>query len=244
MVLMNDVALPQPALIANQADFVLHLDRLRRRAIRAGGQRVGLDRLSRLTGIPRSSLHGYLVGLTLPPPDRLDALVVALGSTPSETHEWAQALDRLVDAALDVRRTDDQWLELPSGHEAVRRRRSVGLADCPERGGDDATGPVGPSVLSAHVCSTWTGTYVYAEPTLLSPRTGFLLPGNNWFLCQAVGALNPPLGEAVASDIWLFTQGDRAYSDQGGWGWAPATAVAGAEPFTPLPGLRWRESKA
>lgn len=243
MVLTNDVALPQPALIANQADFVVHLDRLRRRAFHDGGQRVGLDRLSRLTGIPRSSLHGYLVGLTLPPSDRLDALVVALGCTAAETHEWAQALDRLLDAALEVRRTDDQWLELPSSHEAVRRRRSVALAACPERGDGDVTGPVGPSVLNAYVCATWTGTYVHAEPTVISPRTGFLLPGNNWFLCQTVGAANPSLGEAVASNIWLFTQGDRAYSDQGGWGWAPATAVAGVESFTPLPGLRWRESK-
>lgn len=243
MALMHDLVPPQPALIVNQADFVVHLDRLRRRALHVGGQRVGLDRLSRLTGIPRSSLHGYLVGLTLPPPDRLDALVVALGCTASETREWAQALDRLLDAALDERRTDEEWLELPSSHEAVRRRRSVGLADCPERGGDDITDPAGPSVLSAFVCSTWTGTYVYAEPTVLSPRTGFLFPGNNWFLCQTRGAPNPPLGESVPSDIWLFTQGDRASSSLGGWGWAPATAVAGAEAFAPLPGLRWRERR-
>ena len=243
MVLMNDLVPPQPALIANHADFVVHLDRLRRRALHVGGQRVGLDRLSRLTRIPRSSLHGYLVGLTLPPPDRLDSLLVALGCTPAETREWAQALDRLVDQAFEGRRHEEEWLELPSGHETVRRRRALGLAACPERGVDDITGPAGPCVLNAYVCSTWTGTYVYAEPTVLSPRTGFLLPGNNWFLCQTRGATNPPLGEAVDSDIWLFTQADRAYSDRDGWGWAPATAVAGVAPYTPLPGLRWREPK-
>ena len=231
---------PQPALVSNVADLVVQLDRLRRRAGLGHGRRIGLDQLSRLTGIPRSSLHGYLVGATLPPADRLDALVVALGCTAAETHEWAQALERLEETSLEDRRGDDAWQRLPTGHAAVRGRRVRGLAACPERGAGDLTDPAGPSVLHAVVCTTWTGTYVYAEPVAASSRRGYLLPGNNWFLCQTRGGANPSLGDSVRSDIWLFTQADRTHGDWDGWGWAPATAIAGAS-SGPIPGVRWRE---
>jgi len=50
----------------NLADFVLHLDRLRRRAARGTArQRVGLDALARQAGIPRSTLESKIRALRI-----------------------------------------------------------------------------------------------------------------------------------------------------------------------------------
>ena len=233
-------ATPRPESICNQADFVLELDHLRRRAA-AGSprQRIGLDSLVRTTRIPRSSLHGYLAGTSLPPADRLDSLVLALGATPREAHEWALALDRLFDGVLTRRIKADAELQLPTENARVRSQRARGLHTGPVPlpdgvGTDQANGPV---VVHACVCSTWAGTHTYAEPDAGSRRTGFLHAGNNWFLAQAHGGPNPGTARAPLSRMWLYTQADISYDGDGGWGWVPANAVANALSDTPLPGL-------
>lgn len=65
--------------------------------------------------------------------------------------------------------------------------------------------------------------------------TGYLYAGDNWFVCQIKYGENPPVGNA-RNNWWLYTQGDKAYSD-GGWGWFPATKVSGGGNYEPIPGL-------
>jgi transcriptional regulator with XRE-family HTH domain len=54
-----------------------------------------LRTLSRLTGIPRTTIQGWLQGTRLAGRDRLDHLVRAIGATPAERAAVAQALDRI-----------------------------------------------------------------------------------------------------------------------------------------------------
>lgn len=244
---------PQPELVCNLADFVLHLDRLRRRAARGtSSQRVGLDALARRTQLPRSTVHAYLTGVSLPPSDRLDVLVSALGCTPSEVHEWAQARDRVADEK-ELRRWQpvDDISRLPSEHAQVRSRRAQGLDHCVDLAEwanqpsyhPSAGSEVVPTVIHAAVVATWTGTYIYRDPAADAPRTGFLHAGNNWVICQAVGGKNPMLGTQTTSRLWLYTQADVAHDQHGGWGWLPATAMAHFNPQRPLHGIPWIRSE-
>lgn len=234
------VLVPRPDRVCNAADFVLELDRLRRRAaLGTTKQRIGLDRLSRLSGIPRSSLHEYLAGTCLPPTDRLDALVLALGASPDEARDWARALDRLVDAAMTLRATPSPELTtLPTHHPAVRLTRARNLLDVALPPGlEHLRQPSdGHITITATVCNTWSGTFVYAEPDRAAVRTGYLNAGNNWFLWQTRAGMNPPR-EDLVSDVWLYTQADVAHGPDGGWGWAPANVIAGSRPFEIVGGL-------
>lgn len=231
---------PRPEQICNRADFVLELDRLRRRAAAGSGkQRIGLDRLSRISGIPRSSLHDYLAGTSLPPADRLDALVLALGASSCEAREWARALDRLVDVVMSRRAAPSPEIALlPTANADVRRLRARNLHEIALPQGLEHLRPADceEAVLTAAVCNTWAGTFVYSAPDGDSARTGYLNAGNNWFLWQTRGALNPSRDD-VPSDVWLYTQADVAIDADGGWGWAPANVVADARPFEVLHGL-------
>jgi Helix-turn-helix len=244
---------PDPERIGNLADFVLHLDRLRRRAARGTvRQRVGLDALARQAGIPRSTLHTYLAGLALPPADRLDRMVLALGCPPSEAREWAQARDRIADVIeMDrpVASAGDDLAGLPAENARVKARRARGLDHC--SGLVDWSTPVhermlrasppspGPVVLPAVVASTWVGTYVYRDPSAASVRTGYLHPGNNWFICQTLGGPAPAAGGSPVSHTWIYTQADIAHDHTGGWGWLPAIALTGYAGAGPVPGIPW-----
>ncbi|MFD0636019.1 NB-ARC domain-containing protein [Catenulispora yoronensis] len=59
-----------------------------------GKARMPLRELSAASGVPRSSLADYLSGATLMPADVLDAVVLALGATPQEARDWANAWER------------------------------------------------------------------------------------------------------------------------------------------------------
>ncbi|WP_329484419.1 helix-turn-helix domain-containing protein [Kribbella sp. NBC_01484] len=59
-----------------------------------------LRTLERLTGIPRTTIQGWLQGSRLARRDRLDHLVRAIGATPDERAAVAQALDRLSSGRL------------------------------------------------------------------------------------------------------------------------------------------------
>jgi len=88
-----------PEAVRDRADLSHALERLRQRAARGSGRgRASLESIARATGIPRSTVHSYVRGLRLPPPDALDAIVVALGATQAEQAQWAAALERVVDA--------------------------------------------------------------------------------------------------------------------------------------------------
>jgi tetratricopeptide (TPR) repeat protein len=84
------------SVIRTRADLVSALSGLRTRAARGRGLRqVSLALLAREAGVPRSTLHTYVTGATLPPADVLDRIVVALGGTPGEQSRWAEAWDRV-----------------------------------------------------------------------------------------------------------------------------------------------------
>lgn len=236
---------PTPSEVCNSADFVLHLDRLRRRAA-FGSQkaRVGLDALTRSTRLPRSSVHAYLSGAVLPPADRLDLIIAALGGTATERREWADARDRVADQALLVRAQPGPGpdiVRLPSANARLRSARAVALAhlkglaaappDPPNEGAD------GPVVIPAVVCATWVGSYVYRDRSAGATRTGFLFAGNSWFVGQAGGGPNPALSPGVRSTAWLYTQADVDHAGGGGWGWLPATALAGFAGGPVVPGI-------
>lgn len=88
-----------PEGLTTVAGFVAALDTMRRRGARGTGRaRISLAELANRTAIPRSTVHAYLSGRSLPTPDALDAMVRALGVTGPSLGAWADALDRLAAA--------------------------------------------------------------------------------------------------------------------------------------------------
>ncbi|HEX2901915.1 MAG TPA: NB-ARC domain-containing protein [Jatrophihabitans sp.] len=91
---------PDPRRVHDPDGLVRELGLLRIRAARGRGRgRVSLNDIATSTAIPRSTVHAYLSGGRMPPADSLDAMVVALGATPAEQREWAEALYRAVAVA-------------------------------------------------------------------------------------------------------------------------------------------------
>lgn len=140
---------PNPADVREPQDVARELDRLRRRAARGSGRaRVSLDAIAKATGIPRSTIHSYVSGRRLPPPDVLDAIVVALGGTRAEQVDWAHALERAVDAAPRVDRAGSARPvaaphQLPAGPVGfVGREQELGrLAAKAARTGEGSAAP-------------------------------------------------------------------------------------------------------
>ncbi len=94
---------PDPRRVHNPDGLVHELSLLRIRAARGQQRsRFSLNDLAKVTGIPRSTVHAYLQGGRIPPPDSLDAIVVALGAGPDEQREWAEALYRAMSTAAPV----------------------------------------------------------------------------------------------------------------------------------------------
>ncbi|MDT7804893.1 MAG: hypothetical protein QOI78_8326 [Actinomycetota bacterium] len=89
-----------------RADLARELDLLRGTAARGSGRkRVPLAELAKRSGVPRSTVHTYLTGQSLPPADVLDRLVIALGGTPADQPDWADAWDRVAAHEHGTRRT-------------------------------------------------------------------------------------------------------------------------------------------
>lgn len=89
-----------PAEISNREELVTALDALRRHGPDGNPRaRVTLQSLARATDIPVSTVHSYLSGRTLPPPEALDAIVWVLGVRGRERGLWADALDRVHSAS-------------------------------------------------------------------------------------------------------------------------------------------------
>lgn len=88
------------------AGLAVELGLLRRRA--AKGLRkpqVSLQDLARRVGLPRSTVHAYVTGKTLPPADVLDMIVIGLGADEVEQRAWAEAWHRVYDRVERERRT-------------------------------------------------------------------------------------------------------------------------------------------
>ena len=87
---------PDPVRVANLDDLVRELGLLRSRA--AHGTRsakVSVEDLAGRVGEPRSTIHAYLTGKRLAPAQVLDRIVIALGASSAEQHEWAEAWYRV-----------------------------------------------------------------------------------------------------------------------------------------------------
>jgi hypothetical protein len=56
---------------------------------------VSLEDLASRVAEPRSTIHAYLAGKRLAPAEVLDRMVIALGATSAEQHEWAEAWYRV-----------------------------------------------------------------------------------------------------------------------------------------------------
>ncbi|MEO6081588.1 MAG: tetratricopeptide repeat protein [Umezawaea sp.] len=82
------------------ADLARELDLLRvRAAVGSRKARVTLDELAGRVGLPRSTVHAYVTGVTIAPADVLDRVVIALGASPAEQAAWSEAWFRAVRGA-------------------------------------------------------------------------------------------------------------------------------------------------
>ncbi|HTZ42340.1 MAG TPA: AAA family ATPase [Jatrophihabitans sp.] len=118
---------PLPDEVASLAELVQALDTLRRRAARGSGRaRLSLAEIAARSGIPRSTVHVYLTGRSLPPSDALDTLLQSLGVPPGQLGGWADALDRISTGTPRPARSVPRLLPAPAlgfvGREAELRR--------------------------------------------------------------------------------------------------------------------------
>jgi len=103
---------PDPARVVSLDDLVRELNLLRSRAARGTrSARVSLEELAGRVGEPKSTIHAYLTGKRLAPAQLLDRMVIALGTTPAEQREWAEA-----------------WYRVCAHREAAHRPATPGLA--------------------------------------------------------------------------------------------------------------------
>lgn len=85
-----------PTSVINLDDLARELGLLRARAARGTrSARVSLEDLAARVGEPKSTIHAYLTGRRLAPSQVLDRIVIALGTTPAEQREWAEAWYRV-----------------------------------------------------------------------------------------------------------------------------------------------------
>lgn len=80
-------------------------------------------------------------------------------------------------------------------------------------------------------CATEKTGAVYLTPAV-GEITGYLKAPENWFVCQRAGALTSD-GQRT---VWVYTQGDDHYRNQG-WGWFPATSVSSTWKDQTIPDL-------
>ncbi|ONI74725.1 hypothetical protein ALI144C_38590 [Actinosynnema sp. ALI-1.44] len=96
---MTTTAGPDPQRVHKPDDLAAELGLLSARAARGTGRsRVSLAELTRRLGLPASSkstVHSYVTGKTMVPAEVLDAIVIALGASPGEQREWADAWYRV-----------------------------------------------------------------------------------------------------------------------------------------------------
>jgi tetratricopeptide (TPR) repeat protein len=95
---------PEPRRASTLAGLSRELELLRARAARGSHKtKVSLTELAKRVNEPRSTVHSYVTGRYLAPPDVLDRIVTALGAGPAELREWSEAWFR-VSAAQEIRK--------------------------------------------------------------------------------------------------------------------------------------------
>lgn len=139
---LGDRMASDPARVRRLDDLKREFDLLRAERGRRCGKRalslndlMGLVRHELRRELPRSTLHNYVSGRTLAPPDVYEALLRAMGVGDGQLRAWNDAWDRLDD--LDRRGTEPQpsaqlGMEAvlapgPARPEPLRRRRYIEL---------------------------------------------------------------------------------------------------------------------
>ncbi|TDP89934.1 ATP-binding protein [Labedaea rhizosphaerae] len=90
-------------------DLARELDLLRARAAHGTGKaRVSLAQLADRVQLARSTVHAYVSGVSLPPSEVLDAIVIALGASTAEQAAWAEAWYRVHGEREAVKRTEKE----------------------------------------------------------------------------------------------------------------------------------------
>ena len=93
-----------PRRVHTLADLSRALELLRARAARGSHKtKISLAELARRAAEPPSTVHSYVTGRHLAPPDVLDRIVTALGATSAELREWGEAWFRVA-ASQEVRK--------------------------------------------------------------------------------------------------------------------------------------------
>jgi len=110
--------------VATLDDLVRELNLLRSRAARGTrSARISLEDLAARVDEPKSTIHAYLTGRRLAPAQLLDRMVIALGTTPAEQREWAEAWYRVCAHREATHRTC-----APSAVTAVPRQLPAAVA--------------------------------------------------------------------------------------------------------------------
>ena len=88
-------------------DLARELDLLRARAAHGTGKaRISLAQLADRVQLARSTVHSYVSGVSLPPSEVLDAIVIALGASTAEQAAWAEAWYRVHGEREAAKRTE------------------------------------------------------------------------------------------------------------------------------------------
>lgn len=121
---------PDPGRVKCLDDLARELDLLRRWAARGSRKtRVSLSDLAARVDLPRSTVHAHVSGTTLPPPDVLDAIVIALGADGPELRDWAEAWHRACDHRGDQRRAAKNGADSRQSRPPIPRQLPADVAD-------------------------------------------------------------------------------------------------------------------
>jgi tetratricopeptide (TPR) repeat protein len=98
---------PDPDRAADLAGLARELELLRRRASKGTGKgRITFADLAVQVDLPRSTVHTYVAGKSLPPADVLDRVVVELGASSAEQTRWSEAWFRVATHLHDRRNAE------------------------------------------------------------------------------------------------------------------------------------------
>lgn len=124
---------PDPDRATDLAELARQLDLLRCRAARGTGKtRVSLAELSRLAGLPRTTVHTYVSGTAFPAADVLDRLVIALGASGRRSRRGPRrGSGSPTTCVAAVARPTDGWPPYRGSCRRTCRTSSVGRTSSP-----------------------------------------------------------------------------------------------------------------
>ncbi len=216
---------PDPVRVVNLDDLARELGLLRSRAARGTrSARVSLEDLAGRVGEPRSTIHAYLTGKRLAPAQVLDRMVIALGATSAEQHEWAEAWYRVTayrhaahrgtGPASGTRPAGVHQLPLAvddftgRGEELAELSRLFEQGRCGRVVAVTGTAGVGKTALAVHWAHAWSADFpdgqLYVDLRGFDPEVA-LQPGQALagFL-RAIGVPGPEIPRDLAERAALY----------------------------------------